>query len=81
MKTAELLAARNNRARLEHQRDRLIARAYQMAGCDPLDLALASGLTVEQVRKTTRRLRRTGHGRGVPQAPAARESIAHTIQV
>ncbi|MFD1214083.1 hypothetical protein ACFQ36_18800 [Arthrobacter sp. GCM10027362] len=57
-KTAELLAAKEKRAKLERQRDRLIVRAYQVTGYDPLDLAIASGLTVEQVRKTTRGLRR-----------------------
>ncbi|MCA4133281.1 hypothetical protein [Arthrobacter sp. M4] len=53
--TAELSAADRKRKLLETQRERLIARAYQLTDADVLDLAIASGMTLENVQKTTRR--------------------------
>jgi hypothetical protein len=58
----ELLAAETVRAELEHQRERLIARAFESTPYDILDLAIMSGLTTEQIRKTTRGLHRAFAG-------------------
>lgn len=51
---AELAAAEQRRAQLEDQRDRLVVRAWQTTDDDVLDLAMASGMTLDSVHKLTR---------------------------
>jgi hypothetical protein len=69
--TAEIAAAEGKRALLEEQRERLVVRACRVTECDVLDLAMVSGMTSEQVHKTTRGLSRRSSRNDRPAQPGA----------